>query len=95
MFFSFVLMEEYLDVIFAGFISVVPLSVMVLIGALQNTLGKEMKTKDKAAVDILGTKLVKSTGVSVQTAKFAIFPVDHREDITGFLMTGFVVVCLV
>ena len=58
-------------------------------------LGKEMKTKSKAAVDVLGTKLGKSTGASVQMAKFIIFSVDHHKDITGFLITAFVVVCLV
>lgn len=58
-------------------------------------LDPEMKTKGKAAVDVIGNKIGKSTGALVQFLAFTFFPSAQYQDLTGFIACFFVTICLV
>ena len=58
-------------------------------------LDEELKTKGKAAVDVIGTKLGKSMGALVQSLMFSFFPVANFDIISPYLMVIFLSIVLV
>lgn len=58
-------------------------------------LPDELKSKGKAAADVVGTKLGKSMSALLQSIIFMIFPHATYQSISGYLMVVFTVICLV
>jgi ATP:ADP antiporter, AAA family len=57
-------------------------------------LSEDKKTKGKAAADIVGVKIGKSSGAIIQIIIFTIFPQMKYEDAAPFLMSVFVIICV-
>jgi AAA family ATP:ADP antiporter len=58
-------------------------------------LDDELKTKGKAAADVIGTKLGKSASALLQSLIFIIIPSATYQSISGYLMFIFTAICLV
>lgn len=58
-------------------------------------LDKELKTKGKAAVDIISAKVGKSSGGLIQSFLFVLFPTASYISLSPVLMLIFIVVCIV
>jgi AAA family ATP:ADP antiporter len=91
-----------------------PLSLAVLIGAVQNIISKgvkysiwdssiqmlyipldyELKTRGKAAVDVISPKIGKSSSGLIQSIIFTILPTATYGSISPILMMIFIVICL-
>jgi AAA family ATP:ADP antiporter len=56
-------------------------------------LDKELKTKGKAAVDIIGTRLGKAGGAFIQSLGFIIFHSSNLIDAIPYLMVVFIIIC--
>jgi AAA family ATP:ADP antiporter len=58
-------------------------------------LDDELKTKGKAAADVIGTKLGKSAGSLIQSLIFIILPMATYQSISNYLMAIFAVICVI
>ncbi|HJK86259.1 MAG TPA: Npt1/Npt2 family nucleotide transporter [Candidatus Megaira endosymbiont of Nemacystus decipiens] len=56
-------------------------------------LSDELKTKGKAAADMIGTKLGKSTSAFIQSTIFIVFPTATYSSISPYLMVIFLIIC--
>lgn len=98
-----------------GIVGTDPMTLAVIIGAVQNVLSKsskytvfdstkemsyvplneELKTKGKAAVDVMGSKIGKSFSAFLQSFIFIIMPTATYHSISIYLMVVFSVICII
>ncbi|MBL3285163.1 NTP/NDP exchange transporter Tlc5 [Rickettsiales endosymbiont of Paramecium tredecaurelia] len=57
-------------------------------------LDEELKTKGKASVDLISSKIGKSTSGLLQSIVFTVLPNATLDSISGFLLSIFLVVCI-
>jgi ATP:ADP antiporter, AAA family len=116
-FFTMVVFENSFYVFLSTFftLSVSPLFLAVLLGAMQNVLSKaskyslfdstkemtfipieeELRSKGKAAVDVVGSRFAKSGGALIQSLLFIFFPAATYVSISPFLMFIFAIVAII
>ena len=58
-------------------------------------LDDELKTKGKAAADVIGTKLGKSASALLQSIIFTLIPTATYQSISIYLMTIFSIICII
>ena len=58
-------------------------------------LDDELKTKGKAAVDVIGTKVGKSFSAFLQSFIFIIMPTATYHSISIYLMAVFTIICII
>ena len=58
-------------------------------------LDEELKTRGKAAADMIGTKLGKSSSAFLQSMLFVIIPTATYQSLSSFLMIIFFIICIV
>ena len=58
-------------------------------------IDRELKTKGKAAVDIVGARLAKALGALLQSSLFIIFPAATYVTITPYLMVVFIIIAII
>lgn len=58
-------------------------------------LDEELKTKGKAAVDVISSKVGKSSSGLIQSIIFTLIPTATYASISPFLMVVFIIVCLI
>ncbi len=58
-------------------------------------LAEELKTRGKAAADMIGTKLGKSTSAFMQSMLFVIIPTATYQSVSDFLMIIFFIICII
>ncbi len=58
-------------------------------------LEEELKTRGKAAADMMGTKLGKSSSAFLQSMIFVIIPTANYQSVSSFLMIAFCIICIV